>query len=108
MNEDNMTNETVEITYRSTDLQPPLFLAGSFSSPPWTPFEMKHRKTTSGEHVFTKTVQVKPGTTSVHYKFRVGLGDSWVLDETLPTASDDMGNRNNVLKISYKDRYVNC
>ncbi|EPE10247.1 hypothetical protein F503_05342 [Ophiostoma piceae UAMH 11346] len=104
MDMNNTANETVEITYRSTDLLPPLFLAGSFSSPPWTPLEMKHHKTTSGEHIFTQTIHVKPGTT-VQYKFRVGLGDSWVLDETLPISSDEMGNRNNVLKIGNRESH---
>lgn len=93
----------VEITYRSTELQPPLWVAGSFSNPPWTPLEMKHKTTPEGEHIFTKAIQVQPGT-AVQYKFRVGSGDRWVLDESLPTVTDDLGNRNNVLKVKVLER----
>ncbi|KIH90618.1 hypothetical protein SPBR_00453 [Sporothrix brasiliensis 5110] len=88
----------VEITYRSKDIQPPLWLAGSFSKPPWTPVEMEHKTAADGEHIFTKSIRAKPGT-EVQYKFRVGEGDWWVLDESIPTVTDDMGNRNNVLKV---------
>ncbi|CAK7232728.1 hypothetical protein SCUCBS95973_008356 [Sporothrix curviconia] len=89
----------VEITYRSSDLQPPLWVAGSFSNPPWTPFEMQHRTAANGEHIFTRAIHVKPGT-AVQYKFRVGSGDWWVLDESVPTVTDDMGNRNNLLRVN--------
>ena len=89
----------VEINYRSSDLQPPLWVAGSFSNPPWVPFEMQHVTAANGEHVFSKVIHVKPGT-AVQYKFRVGSGDWWVLDESMPTVTDDMGNRNNLLKIN--------
>ncbi|OAA58577.1 hypothetical protein SPI_06650 [Niveomyces insectorum RCEF 264] len=88
----------VEITYKSTDLEPPLFVAGSFSNPPWTPQEMKHAKAPSGEHVFTKTIHAEPGST-IQYKFRVGRGDWWILDDTLPTVTDDKGNQNNMIKV---------
>jgi hypothetical protein len=94
----------VEITYKSKELQPPLWVAGSFSSPPWTPLEMTHKTTPEGEHIFTKAIHVKPGT-AVQYKFRVGSGDWWVLDESVPTVTDDMGNRNNVLKVNAHERY---
>lgn len=93
----------VEITYKSKEFQPPLWVAGSFSNPPWTPQEMKHKTTPDGEHVFTKSIHVKPGT-AVQYKFRVGSGDWWVLDESLPTVTDDMGNRNNILKVEAIER----
>ncbi|CAK7207364.1 hypothetical protein SEUCBS139899_010174 [Sporothrix eucalyptigena] len=96
-----MDDTAVEITYRSSDLQPPLWLAGSFSNPPWTPIEMQHKTAPNGEHVFTKAIYVKPGS-SIQYKFRVGSGDWWVLDEGKPTVTDDMGNRNNVLKVNDK------
>lgn len=88
----------LEITYRSAELQPPLWVAGSFSNPPWTPLKMKHRMTPDGEHVFTKAIHAKPGA-AIQYKFRVGSGDWWVLDESLPTVTDDMGNRNNLLRV---------
>ncbi|CAK7268792.1 hypothetical protein SEPCBS119000_003243 [Sporothrix epigloea] len=93
----------VDITYTSTDLQPPLWVAGTFSNPPWMPVEMLHRTAdnTSKETVFYKTIHVKPGTT-VQYKFRVGSGDWWVLDESQPIAIDEMGNRNNLLKVEDK------
>ncbi|CAK7268637.1 hypothetical protein SEPCBS57363_003194 [Sporothrix epigloea] len=88
----------VEITYNSTELQPPLWVAGTFSNPPWTPSEMLHRTTANGESIFSKTIHVRPGTL-VQYKFRIGSGDWWVLDESQPTIIDETGNRNNLLRI---------
>ncbi len=88
----------VEIAYKSVDLEPPLFVAGTFSEPPWTPVEMEHTKAASGENRFTKTILAKPGT-AVQYKFRVGLSDWWVLDDAAPTVTDDIGNCNNLLTV---------
>ncbi len=49
-----------------------------------------------GEHSFKKEVSAVPGA-KIQYKFRIGLGDWWVLDENAPTVTDDAGNRNNAV-----------
>ncbi|EFX00305.1 hypothetical protein CMQ_7307 [Grosmannia clavigera kw1407] len=70
----NTEPSSVKISYKSAEIHPPLFIAGSYSSPPWTPQEMEHSKTENGEQIFTKTIKGSPGTI-VEYKFRVGTGD---------------------------------
>src|SRR5262249_54793391 len=92
---------------------PPVFVAGSFTG--WSPLEMTCEKTeaTESRHLFSYTVDLKPG--KYQYKFRLGPGDWWVLDESAPTggwiislriiqaddlaASDNSGNVNNVLTV---------
>ncbi|KAL2752522.1 hypothetical protein ACRALDRAFT_2029739 [Sodiomyces alcalophilus JCM 7366] len=84
------------VTFQKPGTQPPLFIAGSFSDPPWEPQEMPFTTDEAGEHVFTKTIHLSPGS-QVQYKLRVGLGDWWILNEGAPTVSDDSGNTNNLL-----------
>ncbi|KAK0630599.1 hypothetical protein B0T17DRAFT_488716 [Bombardia bombarda] len=88
----------VTITYRKPGTQPPLYVAGTFSDPPWQPQEMDFTTDSQGEHVFKKKILGKPGS-KVHYKFRVGSGDWWVLNDELPTAVDSSGNQNNELEV---------
>ncbi|KAL0931821.1 uncharacterized protein CTRU02_212774 [Colletotrichum truncatum] len=90
------TMVTVTITYRQPGTQPPIFVAGSFSDPQWEPQEMQFTTEEGGEHTFFKTVEVLPSS-QIQYKFRVGLGDWWVLNEDAATVTDDAGNRNNLL-----------
>lgn len=74
----------VTITYTHQDAQPPVYLVGSFSEPPWHPQEMKHTKTDDDRQFhFFKEVLLEPGGT-FQYKFRLGPGEWWVLDETAP------------------------
>jgi hypothetical protein len=87
----------VVITYRKAGTQPPVFLAGSFSEPEWQPQEMKYTTSEDGEHTFEKEIHVQPAA-ELQYKFRLGDGDWWALDETAPTVSDELGNLNNLLK----------
>lgn len=51
-----------------------------------------------GEHTFKKDIEAYVGS-SVQYKFRVGLGDWWVLNENAPTATDSAGFLNNVAEV---------
>lgn len=88
------------ITFRSPGTQPPLFIAGSFSEPEWQPQEMDCTTGADGEHVFTKEISGVPGS-KVVYKFRIGLGDWWVLDEGAPTVTDSSGFRNNELEFQH-------
>ncbi|KAK1505973.1 uncharacterized protein CCOS01_16663 [Colletotrichum costaricense] len=87
---------SVTITYKQPGTQPPIFVAGSFSNPKWEPQEMDFTTEDGGEHTFYKNIEVRPNT-QVEYKFRVGLGDWWVLNETAAIVTDGSGNRNNLL-----------
>jgi len=56
-----------------------------------------------GEYTFTKEVEVEEGQ-EYQYKFRVGEGDWWLLNEDQPTVTDDIGNRNNLLKVPIHEK----
>lgn len=75
---------SVTVKFSKPGTQPPLFLAGSFSEPAWQPQEMQYTTNEAGEHEFYKEVQVEEGT-AYQYKFRVGEGDWWMLNEDSPT-----------------------
>ncbi|KAK4176095.1 hypothetical protein QBC36DRAFT_330058 [Triangularia setosa] len=86
------------ITYEKPGTQPPIYVAGTFSNPPWTPEEMSYTTQENGEHLFTKEVLGEPG--SKHqYKFRIGNGDWWDLAPGQPTVTDASGNTNHELEI---------
>ena len=72
-----------EIHYSHPGLQPPVFIAGSMCKPQWEPIEMKHKEKEDGELDFEHEFEAVPG--EYQYKFRLGPGDWWVLDETKPT-----------------------
>jgi hypothetical protein len=75
---------SVTVKYSKPGTQPPLFLAGSFSDPAWHPQEMQYTTNEAGEHDFYKEVQAEEGNV-YQYKFRVGEGDWWMLNEDSPT-----------------------
>lgn len=89
---------TFTVTYRKAGTQPPIFVAGEFSEPAWQPQEMDFTTDEDGEHTFKKDIQAYAGS-KVQYKFRVGLGDWWVLNEDAPTAKDAAGIFNNVAEV---------
>lgn len=86
------------IEYKKPGTQPPLFVAGTFSEPAWTPEEMDFTRDPDGEHQFLKRIEVLPGS-KIQYKFRIGTENWWVLNEDAPTADDGAGNWNNVMEI---------
>jgi hypothetical protein len=80
-----LKKDLVTLTYASPGAQPPIFLAGSFSDPKWHPQEMEYKTNPdTGEHQFYKEVLVEQGG-EFQYKFRIGTGDWWVLNEEAPT-----------------------
>ncbi|KEZ42639.1 hypothetical protein SAPIO_CDS5892 [Scedosporium apiospermum] len=87
----------ITLSYRKPGTQPPLFVAGTFTEPPWTAQEMSYTIGSDGEHAFSHTCKVEPGS-EIQYKFRVGTGNWWALNEDAPTVTDSAGNQNNVLK----------
>ncbi|KAK0673934.1 hypothetical protein QBC41DRAFT_310935 [Cercophora samala] len=88
----------IVVTYEKPGTQPPIYVAGTFSNPPWTPEEMSYTTEENGEHLFTKQVFGEVG--SKHqYKFRIGNGDWWDLAPGQPTVTDASGNTNHELEI---------
>ena len=75
----------VTIKYTSSGAQPPIFLAGSFSEPAWDPREMNYTTAEDGEHQFAQEVMAEQGG-QFQYKFRIGTGDWWALNEEAPTS----------------------
>lgn len=75
---------SVTITRKANGTQPPLYVAGTFSIPQWVPQPMDYAPGEDGEPTFSKTFQVEPDS-KIQYKFRVGDGDWWVLNEDAPT-----------------------
>ncbi len=74
----------ITISYSKPGTQPPIYLAGSFFN--WQPQEMEHTVDEKEEYKFTKQVEVKEGQ-EYQYKFRVGDGDWWLLNEDEPTGT---------------------
>ncbi|KAI4766972.1 hypothetical protein E4T51_00044 [Aureobasidium sp. EXF-12344] len=89
-----------EIHYSHPGLQPPVFIAGSMCKPQWEPIEMTHKEKEDGELDFEHEFEAEAG--EYQYKFRLGPGDWWVLDETKPTVDDGTGIRNNLLVVEPK------
>ncbi|EPQ64415.1 Bgt-5059 [Blumeria graminis f. sp. tritici] len=78
-------------------VQPPVYIAGTFANPPWQPLEMDVvKQELSGEYKFSITLNIPKGLDH-QYKFRVGEGNLWLLNEDEPIVIDDAGNRNNLL-----------
>ncbi len=108
------------ITFTKPDVQPPVYIAGGFTD--WAPVEMQCESSQSGQNKFTHTTELQPG--EHQYKFRLGPGDWWVLDESAPTgqyhiyllskiqladiriADDGSGNINNALSVTAEETEV--
>ncbi|QPC65087.1 hypothetical protein HYE67_007318 [Fusarium culmorum] len=86
------------ITYNKPGTVPPVFLAGSFSDPQWQPQEMECITDQNGEHTFQSEVMLEPEQ-DYQFKLRIGHDNWWVLAENYPTATDDSGNENNLVRV---------
>lgn len=93
--------QPVTIEHASPGLQPPVYIFTSLSEPQWADIEMDHEKLDSGEYRFSKTFNAEEG--DYQYKFRLGPGDWWVVDETKPLVDDGAGNKNNLLVVKAAD-----
>lgn len=70
------------VTYKKEGTRPPVFLAGDFSG--WECMEMDYEaEEGQEEYRFYKRIEAEEGK-ECQYKFRIGEGDWWVLDETSP------------------------
>ncbi|KAH7037900.1 uncharacterized protein B0I36DRAFT_359531 [Microdochium trichocladiopsis] len=90
---------TAEFAFHKPGTQPPVYIAGSFTDPPWQPHEMEAAKRDDGEYIFKRSWPVKGGI-DIQYKYRIGNGDCWVLDEGEQVVDDGHGNLNNTLSTS--------
>jgi hypothetical protein len=77
---------SVTVKYFKPGTQPPIYVAGSFSQPEWQPQEMEHTINGDNEYEFHKAVEVEAGK-EYQYKFRIGPGDWWILDEESPNGT---------------------
>lgn len=73
----------VKLTYSHAGLQAPVFVTTSLSEPQWEPLEMAYVKKDDGELEFHQEFEVEEG--QYQYKYRLGPGDWWALDESKPT-----------------------
>ncbi|KAI0999058.1 hypothetical protein K3495_g9136 [Podosphaera aphanis] len=86
------------IEYSHPETKPPVFIAGTFADSEWQPIEMNAvKEETSDEYKYDIRLKLRTGEDH-QYKFRIGEGQWWVLNEDEPTVTDDMGNRNNLLQ----------
>ncbi|KAJ8128258.1 hypothetical protein O1611_g5379 [Lasiodiplodia mahajangana] len=83
-------------TFHRSGVHPPLFVAGTFSKPPWQPLEMDASIDQHGDFIFTKQVMVNESS-EIQYKFRHASGDWWALDPDADTVTDVNGNVNSLL-----------
>jgi hypothetical protein len=66
------------IRFSKPGAQPPVYLVGSFSSPPWDPTEMQYT-IKDGEYEFRKEIEVEAGQ---RYQYKIRIGESeWALNE---------------------------
>lgn len=73
----------VTIDFRSPGAVPPIYIASSITLPQWEPQEMDFENDQDGAfHFYKKNENVKDG--EYQYKFRLGGGEWWILDETAP------------------------
>ncbi|KAF2465763.1 uncharacterized protein BDR25DRAFT_82866 [Lindgomyces ingoldianus] len=87
------------ITFTQAGIQPPVYVVTSLSTPPWDALEMSvsDSKTEAGDLVFTKQFDHVPAGI---YQYKIRIGDGfWVVDESKDAATDDAGNRNNVIYV---------
>lgn len=71
-------------TFHQGGLRPPLFVAGTFSDPPWQPEEMEASTDEHGEFTFTKKIMVNESS-EIQYKYLSASGDWWLTDPNADT-----------------------
>ncbi|KAF2686296.1 hypothetical protein K458DRAFT_210632 [Lentithecium fluviatile CBS 122367] len=86
------------IRFSHPEVQPPVYVVTSLSIPPWAILEMdvSDERTDSGDVIFVLSFEGVPA--GAHpYKIRIGEGQ-WVLDGSKETTTDEIGNRNNLVR----------
>lgn len=74
----------LKINYSHPGAVPPVFVATSLTSPPWQPHEMQYSSLENSSELefYKEFYDVEAG--DYHYKFRLGYGEWWVLNESAP------------------------
>ncbi|KAI1149023.1 hypothetical protein F4825DRAFT_469610 [Nemania diffusa] len=83
-------------TFHRNGVHPPIFVAGTFSNPPWKLLAMDASIDQHGDFIFTKQVMVDE-CSEIQYKFRHASGDWWALDPDADTVTDVNGNVNSLM-----------
>ena len=119
---DTKPTHPTKITFSSPGACPPVFVAGSFTTPQWQPYELEYSIVANKDpsdsdrpnYLFFRTFSLPEGT--FQYKFRLGYeGDWWVCDQNMDiggrmtlfrrrrltcfTVTDPLGNQNNRLVV---------
>ncbi|RKF57036.1 putative pt repeat family protein [Erysiphe neolycopersici] len=85
------------IRYSSKEAKSPVYIAGTFTNPPWQLIEMDSLGLeTSDESKFEIRLDLAKGQ-DYEYKFRIGRDDHWILNDEEPIVQDEAGNLNNLL-----------
>lgn len=74
---------SVKLSFSSPGLKAPVYIVTSLSQPQWHPVEMEYIQQADGELKFSKDFEAEEG--QYQYKFRLGPGDWWALDESKPS-----------------------
>ncbi|RKF56789.1 putative pt repeat family protein [Golovinomyces cichoracearum] len=91
------------ISFSPKGAKPPVFIAGTFTNPPWQQLEMQSIELeNSGEYRHEIRLDIPKGQ-DYQYKFRLGKGDWWDLNEEEPIVVDAAGNHNNLLPTKVDD-----
>lgn len=83
----------VTIEFYLPGTQPPVYIGTDLSKPQWRPVEMDSTLDEDGEYRFSMTFDATEG--EYQYKLRLGPGDWWICDDSVPKVTDDAGNENN-------------
>ncbi|KAF2187467.1 hypothetical protein K469DRAFT_114231 [Zopfia rhizophila CBS 207.26] len=88
-----------KIAFSQAGVKPPVYVVTSMSSPPWETLEMsvEEKRADTGDLIFSRQFESVPEG-KYQYKIRIGEGH-WVVDETKEAATDEVGNRNNVVHV---------
>ena len=76
----------ITITFSKPGVQPPVYVAGTFSDPPWQSQEMGYTVDEQNNYIFHKEVRAEGGI-NYQYKFHIGDGDWWMVNEDVPTGT---------------------
>lgn len=81
--------QSVRVAYRSQGLRPPVYIVSSLTDPQWEPTELHSTVQDNGELEFWRQFDVEEG--EYQYKFRLGPGDWWTVDEGQPSGKLSSG-----------------
>jgi hypothetical protein len=96
----NEAGDTVTISVRRPTNTSPVFVAGTFTSPAWEPFELtakpieatgKGSDISIPEYVFSRDFKIPVG--QYQYRFRTEPHDSWFHDDSIETGRFDCFSR---------------